>query len=78
MQGLVLASPHLSLNQLAKQVGRCRKHMAKLFTVSWLSPQIIEAITDGSQPKGITRTRLLETDLPLSWDAQEALLGLSV
>lgn len=75
VQGLVLASPHLSLNQLAKQVGRCRKQMAKLLNLSWLSPRIVEAITDGSQPKSITRTRLLETELPLSWGAQEALLG---
>lgn len=75
VQRLVLASPHLSLNQLAKQVGRCRKQMAKLLNLSWLSPRIVEAITDGSQPKSITRTRLLETELPLSWDAQEALLG---
>lgn len=75
VQDLVLASPHLSLNQLAKQVGRCRKQMAKLLNLSWLSPRIVEAITDGSQPKNITRTRLLETELPLAWDAQEALLG---
>ena len=75
VQRLVLASPHLSLNQLAKQVGRCRKQMAKLLSVSWLSPRIVEAITDGSQPTTITRARLLETELPLSWDAQEALLG---
>lgn len=75
VQGLVLASPHLSLNQLAKKVGRCRKQMAKLLNLSWLSPRIVEAITDGSQPKSITRTRLLETELPLSWDTQETLLG---
>ncbi len=43
VQGLVLASPDLSLNQLAKRVGRCRKQMAKLLNVSWLSPRIIES-----------------------------------
>ncbi|UNK80666.1 recombinase family protein [Sphingopyxis granuli] len=75
VQGLVLTSPHLSLNQLAKSVGRCRKQMAKLLNLSWLSPRIVEAIIKGSQPRGLTRTRLLEADLPLSWSDQEAMLG---
>lgn len=72
VQDLVLASPHLSINQLAKSIGRCRKQMAKLFSVSLLSPRIIEAVTDGVQPKSINRTQLLE---PADWSEQEALLG---
>jgi len=75
VQALVLASPELSLNQLAKRIGRCRKQMAKLLNVSWLSPRIVEAIVDGTQPKTINRTRLLEAALLESWADQEALLG---
>ena len=75
VQDLVIASPHLSVNQLAKSVGRCRKQMMKLLSVSWLSPRIIEAITDGTQPRSINRTRLLEAALPADWVEQEALLG---
>ena len=77
VQELVAASPGLSLNQLAKQVGRCRKQMAKLLSVSWLSPRIIEAIASGAQPGCVNRTRLLEADLPIDWSEQEALLGFS-
>lgn len=76
VQRLVLASPELSLNQIAKANGRCRKQMAKLLSISWLSPRIIDAITDGVQPSSINRTRLLETALPLAWSAQEALFGI--
>ena len=75
VQALVVASPHLSLNQLAKSIGRCRKQMAKLLSVSWLSPRIVDAIIDGVQPRSINRTRLLETELPVAWAEQEALLG---
>jgi DNA invertase Pin-like site-specific DNA recombinase len=75
VQALVMASPHLSLNQLAKSIGRCRKQMAKLLSVSWLSPRIVDAIIDGVQPRSINRTRLLETELPVAWAEQEALLG---
>ncbi|MEQ1499249.1 MAG: recombinase family protein [Novosphingobium sp.] len=77
VQGLVLASPQLSLNQIAKGAGRCRKQLAKLFNVSWLSPRIVEAIFDGTQPRAINRTRLLTTQLPIGWEEQEALFGLS-
>ncbi|MEO7247522.1 MAG: recombinase family protein, partial [Novosphingobium sp.] len=74
-QKLVLASPDLSLNQIAKRDGRCRKQLTKLFRVSWLSPRIVEAITSGSQPKRLTRNRMLELDLPVNWTEQELQLG---
>ena len=74
-QQLVLDAPGLSINQVAKANGRCRKQLAKLFTVSWLSPRIVESIVDGTQPKVLTRTRLLEANLPADWSEQEVLLG---
>ena len=76
VQRLVLASPELSLNQIAKANGRCRKQITKLLSISWLSPSIIDAITDGVQPSAINRTQLLATALPLAWSAQEALFGI--
>ncbi|MFM6932187.1 MAG: recombinase family protein [Novosphingobium sp.] len=72
---LVASSPGLSLNQIAKSNGRCRKQLAKLLNVSWLSPRIIESIAEGAQPKSINRIRLLETELPVAWADQEMLLG---
>ena len=75
MQRLVIANSHLSLNQLALKEGRCRKQMAKLLRLSWLSPRVVEAITSGSQPKSMNRTQLLEAELPLNWAEQEWMLG---
>ena len=75
VQKLVMAAPDLSLNQLAGKVGRCRKAMAKLLRLSWLSPSLVEAILDGSQPRSVKRARLLETELPLDWAEQEAMFG---
>lgn len=71
VQELVTASSGLSLNQLARQ----RKQMAKLLSVSWLSPRIIEAIANGTQPAGLSRTWLLEAELPIAWADQEMLFG---
>ena len=42
-----------------------------------VSPRIVEAIVDGTQPKGLTRNRPLESELSADWSEQEALLGLA-
>ena len=76
-QRLVLASPELSLNQLAKREGRCRTQLARLLRLSWMSPKIIDAIAEGSQPKGLTRRSLLISDMPIDWAEQERLFGIA-
>ena len=77
-QRLVLVSPELSLAQLAKREGRCRTQLARLLRLSWLSPRIIEAIAEGSQPKGLTRRGLLMGILPIDWTEQERQFGFAI
>ena len=74
---LVQASPELNLNQLAKREGRCRTQLARLLRLSFLSPRIVNAIADGSQPKGLTRRVLLSCDVPIDWAEQERQFGLA-
>ena len=64
-QRLVLASPELSLAQLAKREGRCRTQLTRLLRLSWMSPRIIEAITNGTQPGSLTRRAVLICDMPI-------------
>jgi site-specific DNA recombinase len=45
---LVQSSPELSLHQIGKSKGRCRTHLARLLRIAWLSPRIVEAITERS------------------------------
>ena len=77
VQRLVMQSPELSLNQLAKREGRCRTHLSRLLRISWLSPRIVEAVAAGTQPKSINRRALLATEPPLSWEEQERQFGLA-
>ncbi len=74
-QRLVLASPELSLAQLAKREGRCRTQLTRLLRLSWLSPKIIDAIAGGTQPKGLTRRALLICSMPIDWAEQERQFG---
>lgn len=71
---LILANPELSINQLANREGRCRKQLAKLFRLSWLSPRIVETVLAGHQPSSLTRQKLFDIHLPIDWTQQEALL----
>ena len=77
VQRLVLASPELSLAQLAKREGRCRTQLTRLLRLSWISPRIIEAIGAGTQPKGLTRRALVICDMPVDWTEQVHQFGLA-
>ena len=72
---LVHDNPELSLHQIGKREGRCRTHLARLLRIAWLSPRIVEAITEGNQPRKLSRQALLGTNLPIDWAEQERLLG---
>jgi len=71
VQKLVLANSKTPLNQLAREQGRCRKRLAKLLQLSWLSPKIVSAILEGNQSPLLTRAKLLDEVLPHAWVDQE-------
>jgi DNA invertase Pin-like site-specific DNA recombinase len=72
---LVKANPHKSIPVLAAEHKRCRIRMGKLLRVACLAPDIVVAIVEGRQPMGLTARKLLEAELPLSWDDQKRVLG---
>jgi DNA invertase Pin-like site-specific DNA recombinase len=74
-QELVMGSAGTSLNHIARRENRCRKRMARLLRVSWLSPRLVETILEGRQPARLSRKWLLQVDLPIDWSEQERLLG---
>jgi hypothetical protein len=77
VRAMVMASPWISLNRLAERETKCRKQLARLLKLNWLSPRVVEAIIDGKQPPRLTRKWLLEATLPADWSEQEKLFGLS-
>lgn len=71
----LLAQPDKPISTLAKETGQCRTHMAKLLQLSFLAPDIVTNIVRGNQPSDLTKTRLLDIDLPISWGEQREILG---
>ncbi len=63
-------------SELAKHHGVDRTDVGRGIPLSFLAPDIVEAILDGSQPTEMTAARLKRVrDLPLSWAEQREILG---
>lgn len=65
----------LTLEELAAVVGRRPGHFSRLVQLTYLAPDIVTAILDGTQPKDLTSTALRKINLPMDWAVQRRLLG---
>ena len=72
----LVGSPGVPFAALAKQAGVSRSYFTRLIRLSYLAPEITQAILDGNQPPHLTADKLLaHSRLPLAWHEQRALLG---
>lgn len=73
----VLASePATSVTEAAARIGLKPDYYRVLLRISFLAPDIVEAIIEGRQPATLTRQKLARmTDLPLEWETQRRALG---
>jgi len=61
---------------LAQREGVSRSYFTRLVRLSYLAPDITQAILDGRQPRDLTAEKLLEhSRLPLAWHDQRTVLG---
>jgi hypothetical protein len=67
----------VSIREFAAEQGRCRHRLEKLVRLSWLSPDITTAIVEGRQGRGLTCRALLDGELPIGWEAQNAEVGVA-
>ena len=65
-----------SMVEIGQREGVGNRYVSRMIRLAFLAPAIVERIAEGRQPPELT-TQLLSTcgDLPLSWQAQEQLLG---
>ncbi|QTH21588.1 recombinase family protein [Rhizorhabdus wittichii] len=57
---------------------RERSHIARLARLSFLAPDIVRAVMEGTQPASLQSKRLYRmSDLPMNWDSQKTMLGFS-
>jgi site-specific DNA recombinase len=61
---------------IAQREGVSRSYFTRLVRLSYLAPDITQAILDGRQPRDLTAEKLLEhSRLPLAWHDQRTMLG---
>jgi site-specific DNA recombinase len=61
---------------LSQREGVSRSYFTRLVRLSYLAPDITQAILDGRQPRDLTAEKLLEhSRLPLAWHDQRIVLG---
>jgi site-specific DNA recombinase len=65
----------LSLSDLAQASGVNDRYTSRILRFAFLAPDIIEAILEGRQPKGMTLEKAL-VDMPLNWERQRQIFGL--
>lgn len=74
-QMLVEENRELSIEDLSKKQGCRPTHFARLIRLNYLAPDIVTAILDGTQPPGLDRKTLLDSNVPTSWAVQRKLFG---
>jgi hypothetical protein len=71
----ILRHPEWTMRDAAAGLKQCRHRLAQLVRLSFLSPEIGEAIQTGKHPAELTPRALLAADLPMRWVEQKAMLG---
>jgi hypothetical protein len=72
----LIGSPGLPFAALAKQEAVSRSYFTRVVRLSYLAPDITQAVLDGHQPPHLTADKLLaHSRLPLAWHEQRMLLG---
>jgi hypothetical protein len=70
---LLEESRYRSAGELAEREGVTRSFVNRLLRLTLLAPDIVDAILDGRQPKGL-QLAVLTGKLPSGWEAQSQLL----
>src|SRR6516225_1390106 len=72
----LVGSDSLPFAALAKREGVSPSYFTRLVRLSYLAPEIAQAILDGRQPRDLTADKLLaHSRLPLAWHEQRSVLG---
>ena len=71
-----LSSDGVPFAALAKREGVSPSYFTRLVRLSYLAPDITQAILDGRQPRDLTADKLLaHSRVPLAWHEQRTVLG---
>ena len=65
-----------SLNELAEAEKINPSYLTRIYRLTLLAPDIVEAILDGRQPRTLQLADLMD-DMPVEWDRQRKMFGVA-
>jgi site-specific DNA recombinase len=65
----------LSPKEIACRSNVSVSFLMRLLRLNYLAPDIVTSILDGTQPRNLTRRKLIDANLPLDWALQRKLFG---
>ncbi len=71
---LIDSGKFASVSELATKIGLDFSYAARIYRLTYLAPDIIEAILDGREPDGLSM-RVLCKPAPMDWNQQRERLG---
>ena len=74
-QTLVYEHRTMPFEEIARTLHCRQAYVMRALRLNYLAPDIISAIIDGRQPADFTRTKLLNSSIPMDWAQQRVLFG---
>lgn len=71
---LIDSGKFASISDLASAIGIDPSYAARMFRLTMLAPDIIDAVLSGNEPEGVTM-RKLARPIPIHWHEQRTVLG---
>lgn len=76
LYGKLLSGEFDSIAELAKSEQIDKRYLSRVLQLAFLSPRIVDAICNGSEPEDLTTEALLKAkDFPMDWQEQERIWG---
>ncbi|MCL6699848.1 hypothetical protein LZ496_13795 [Sphingomonas sp. NSE70-1] len=75
LQSLVDTERDKTLAELAATLDWTPSRFARVLRLNYLAPDILLSILDGTCPKSLSQTKLVQATLPMDWALQRQLLG---
>lgn len=64
-----------SFDDIAQKHGCTDRYVRRIMNLSFLAPDVVNAILAGTQPRSMTVATMLACDVPLSWQQQRTAFG---
>lgn len=71
----IIRTEHLTLEEVAEKEKLSREYVGKIMKMTYLAPDIITSIVDGSYPKTLSINKIVESEIPILWTEQRIKYG---